>query len=161
MQRGKVENATTEMMCGLNQIMQRKECGGADNTYYDLRDMYGGHVWRRILIPILPRSSSGYDTNWIIVDRLTTGAYGCILAGCYNIAASEAAMEAIWICKFISRLKFIPSNDRHVDMYCDNTDAITIADESFVDYLLLRGEYFLRPRIRWLTLQVPFRELSS
>ncbi|GKD76876.1 hypothetical protein Tco_1339497 [Tanacetum coccineum] len=50
-------------------------------------------------------------------------------AGCYNIAASEAAMEAIWICKFISRLKFIPSNDRHVDMYCDNTDAITIADE--------------------------------
>ncbi|GKE21915.1 hypothetical protein Tco_1433427, partial [Tanacetum coccineum] len=27
--------------------------------------------------------------------------------------------------------------------------------------LLLRGEYFLRPRIRQLTLQVPFQELSS
>ncbi|GJW76811.1 putative reverse transcriptase domain-containing protein [Tanacetum coccineum] len=26
---------------------------GADKTYYDLRDMYGGHVWRRILLPIL------------------------------------------------------------------------------------------------------------
>ncbi|GJT90357.1 reverse transcriptase domain-containing protein [Tanacetum coccineum] len=25
---------------------------GADKTYYDLRDMYGGHVWRRILLPI-------------------------------------------------------------------------------------------------------------
>ncbi|GKA02800.1 putative reverse transcriptase domain-containing protein, partial [Tanacetum coccineum] len=24
----------------------------ADTTYYDLRDMYGGHVWRRILLPI-------------------------------------------------------------------------------------------------------------
>ncbi|GKC44202.1 hypothetical protein Tco_1061924, partial [Tanacetum coccineum] len=24
----------------------------ADKTYYDLRDMYGGHVWRRILLPI-------------------------------------------------------------------------------------------------------------
>ncbi|GKE23132.1 hypothetical protein Tco_1434644 [Tanacetum coccineum] len=45
--------------------------GGADKTYYDLRDMYGGHVWRRILLPMLPRSSSGYDTNWAIVDRLT------------------------------------------------------------------------------------------
>ncbi|GKD31421.1 hypothetical protein Tco_1242199, partial [Tanacetum coccineum] len=44
---------------------------GADKTYYDLRDMYGGHVWRRILLPMLPRSSSGYDTNWVIVDRLT------------------------------------------------------------------------------------------
>ncbi|GJU86609.1 hypothetical protein Tco_1294155 [Tanacetum coccineum] len=26
--------------------------GGVDKTYYDLRDMYGGHVWRRILLPI-------------------------------------------------------------------------------------------------------------
>ncbi|GKB23510.1 putative reverse transcriptase domain-containing protein [Tanacetum coccineum] len=44
---------------------------GADKTYYDLIDMYGGHVWRMILLPMLPRSSSGYDTNWVIVDRLT------------------------------------------------------------------------------------------
>ncbi|GKA89189.1 hypothetical protein Tco_0811001 [Tanacetum coccineum] len=26
---------------------------GADKTYYDHRDMYGGHVWRRILLPML------------------------------------------------------------------------------------------------------------
>ncbi|GJX21685.1 putative reverse transcriptase domain-containing protein [Tanacetum coccineum] len=26
---------------------------GANKTYYDLRDMYGGHVWRRILLPML------------------------------------------------------------------------------------------------------------
>ncbi|GJZ14244.1 hypothetical protein Tco_0549474 [Tanacetum coccineum] len=26
---------------------------GADKTYYDLRDMYGGHVWKRILLPIV------------------------------------------------------------------------------------------------------------
>ncbi|GJX65020.1 hypothetical protein Tco_0299363 [Tanacetum coccineum] len=44
---------------------------GANKTYYDLRVMYGGYVWRRILLPMLPRSSSGYDTNWVIVDRLT------------------------------------------------------------------------------------------
>ncbi|GJX47484.1 hypothetical protein Tco_0272674 [Tanacetum coccineum] len=25
---------------------------GADKTYYDLRDMYGGHVWKRILLPM-------------------------------------------------------------------------------------------------------------
>ncbi|GKB21191.1 hypothetical protein Tco_0855114 [Tanacetum coccineum] len=82
MQRGKVENATAEMLCGLDQLMERKEGGGmyllwvpligdvrtlmmdeahasrylvhsgADKMYYDLRDMYGGHVWRRILLPI-------------------------------------------------------------------------------------------------------------
>ncbi|GJV39156.1 putative reverse transcriptase domain-containing protein [Tanacetum coccineum] len=97
---GKVENAIAEMLRGIDQLMERKEGGcmyllwvsligdvrtlmideahasryfvhsGADKTYYDLRDMYGGHVWRRILLPMLPRSSSGYDTNWVIVDRL-------------------------------------------------------------------------------------------
>nr|GEU75732.1 hypothetical protein [Tanacetum cinerariifolium] len=45
------------------------------------------------------------------------------------IAASKSAMEAIWICKFISRLGIVPNNDRPIDMYCDNTGAITIAAE--------------------------------
>ncbi|GJU22450.1 hypothetical protein Tco_1155792 [Tanacetum coccineum] len=75
----KVENVTAEMLRGMDQLMERKE-GGTDKTYYDLRDMYDGHVWRRILLPMLaivwlvyrlPRSSSGCDTNWVIVDRLT------------------------------------------------------------------------------------------
>ncbi|GJX42472.1 putative reverse transcriptase domain-containing protein, partial [Tanacetum coccineum] len=57
---------------------------GADKTYYDLRDMYGGHPeipewkWDRITIDFitrLPRSSSGYDTNWVIVDKLTKSAH--------------------------------------------------------------------------------------
>ncbi|GKA20282.1 hypothetical protein Tco_0700271, partial [Tanacetum coccineum] len=73
MQRGKVENATAEMLRGQDQLIERKEGGGmyllwvlligdvrtlmmdeahasrylvhsgADKTYYDLRDMYGGH----------------------------------------------------------------------------------------------------------------------
>ncbi|GJZ55673.1 hypothetical protein Tco_0610866, partial [Tanacetum coccineum] len=72
------------MLRGLDQLIERKEDGGmkfiwvtligdvrtlmmdeahasrylvhsgADKTYYDLRDMYGGHVWRRILLPMYP-----------------------------------------------------------------------------------------------------------
>ncbi|GKE05700.1 hypothetical protein Tco_1397718 [Tanacetum coccineum] len=45
------------------------------------------------------------------------------------IAAAEAAIKAIWIRKFISGLGVIPSINRPMDMYCDNTGAITIADE--------------------------------
>ncbi|GJX05296.1 hypothetical protein Tco_0191212 [Tanacetum coccineum] len=71
------------MLCGLDQLTKRKEGGGmyllwvpligdvrtlmidqahasrylvhsgADKTYYDLKDMYSGHVWRRILLPML------------------------------------------------------------------------------------------------------------
>ncbi|GJX17306.1 hypothetical protein Tco_0218138, partial [Tanacetum coccineum] len=45
------------------------------------------------------------------------------------IAAAEAVIEAIWICKFIPRLGVIPGINKPMDMYCDNTGAITIADE--------------------------------
>nr|GEY05260.1 reverse transcriptase [Tanacetum cinerariifolium] len=102
-----VENATAEMLHAMDQLRERKEGGGmyllwvpligdvrtfmmdeahasrylvhsrADKTYYELREMYGGHVWRKILLPILAifylfkGSSSGYDMNSVIVDRLT------------------------------------------------------------------------------------------
>ncbi|GJV48943.1 retrotransposon protein, putative, ty1-copia subclass, partial [Tanacetum coccineum] len=45
------------------------------------------------------------------------------------IAATETAMEAIWIRKFISWLGVVPNIERPMDMYCDNTGSITIADE--------------------------------
>ncbi|GJY74017.1 retrovirus-related pol polyprotein from transposon TNT 1-94 [Tanacetum coccineum] len=45
------------------------------------------------------------------------------------VVASKAAMESIWIRKFIYRLGVVPNNDRPMDMYCDNTCAITIPDE--------------------------------
>ncbi|GKE88131.1 putative reverse transcriptase domain-containing protein [Tanacetum coccineum] len=65
----------------------------ADKMYYDLRDMYWWHgikkdiaeypeipVWKWEGIAIdfvtkLPRTSSGHDTIWVIVDRLTKLAY--------------------------------------------------------------------------------------
>nr|GEV64472.1 reverse transcriptase domain-containing protein [Tanacetum cinerariifolium] len=101
----KVDTRIAKMLRGLDQLMERKEDGGiyfiwvpligdvrtlimneahalrylvhsgADKTYYDLRDMYGGQVLRRILLTRLLRSSSGSDTNWVIVDRLTKSAH--------------------------------------------------------------------------------------
>nr|GEX30823.1 putative reverse transcriptase domain-containing protein [Tanacetum cinerariifolium] len=40
----KVENVTAEMLRNMDQLIERNEDGGTDKTYYDLRDMYGGHV---------------------------------------------------------------------------------------------------------------------
>ncbi|GJW39794.1 putative reverse transcriptase domain-containing protein [Tanacetum coccineum] len=47
---------------------------GEDNMYHDLRDMYWWPGMKRD-IATLPRSSSGYDTNWVTVDRLTKSAH--------------------------------------------------------------------------------------
>nr|GEU64580.1 reverse transcriptase domain-containing protein [Tanacetum cinerariifolium] len=58
---------------------------GANKMYYDLRDRYWWlgmkkdiAVYERIAMDFvmkLPRTSSGHDTIWVIVDRLTKSAY--------------------------------------------------------------------------------------
>nr|GEW49944.1 putative retrotransposon protein [Tanacetum cinerariifolium] len=45
------------------------------------------------------------------------------------IAALEAAMEAVWIRKFIFGLGIVPINIKPVKMYCDNSGALIIANE--------------------------------
>ncbi|GKD76541.1 hypothetical protein Tco_1339162 [Tanacetum coccineum] len=45
------------------------------------------------------------------------------------IAASNASKEAVWIRKLIYGLGIVPTNEEPMMMYCDNTGAITIANE--------------------------------
>ena len=61
--------------------------------------------------------SSNQDT---IVDSITEVEY---------IDASEAAKEAVWIKKFITRLRVVPSISNPVDLFCDNIGVITQAKE--------------------------------
>ncbi|GJY17520.1 retrotransposon protein, putative, ty1-copia subclass [Tanacetum coccineum] len=46
------------------------------------------------------------------------------------IAAYDASKEAVWVKKFISGLGVVPTIEEPINMYCDNTGAITIANES-------------------------------
>nr|GEW68772.1 hypothetical protein [Tanacetum cinerariifolium] len=46
------------------------------------------------------------------------------------IAAFDASKEAVWGRKFISILSVVPTIEEPISMYCDNTGAIAIANES-------------------------------
>nr|GFB38895.1 putative retrotransposon protein [Tanacetum cinerariifolium] len=46
------------------------------------------------------------------------------------IAAFDAFKEAVWVRKFISGLGVVPTIEEPISMYCDNTRAIAIANES-------------------------------
>ncbi|GKB30528.1 retrotransposon protein, putative, ty1-copia subclass [Tanacetum coccineum] len=46
------------------------------------------------------------------------------------IAAYDASKEAVWVRKFISGLGVVPTIEKPINMYCDNTGAIAIAKES-------------------------------
>nr|GFA42816.1 retrovirus-related Pol polyprotein from transposon TNT 1-94 [Tanacetum cinerariifolium] len=46
------------------------------------------------------------------------------------IAAFDAFKEAVWVKKFIYGLGVVPTIEEPISMYCDNTRAIAIANES-------------------------------
>nr|GEW48956.1 hypothetical protein [Tanacetum cinerariifolium] len=46
------------------------------------------------------------------------------------ITAFDASKEAVWVRKFIYRLGVVPTIEEPISMYCDNTIAIAIANES-------------------------------
>ena len=45
------------------------------------------------------------------------------------IVASEAAKEAVWICKFIQELEVVPSIKSPITIYCDNSRVVANAVE--------------------------------
>nr|GFB20169.1 retrovirus-related Pol polyprotein from transposon TNT 1-94 [Tanacetum cinerariifolium] len=45
-------------------------------------------------------------------------------------ATFDASKEAVWVRKFISGLSVVPTIEKPISMYCDNTRAIAIANES-------------------------------
>ncbi|GJY81061.1 reverse transcriptase domain-containing protein [Tanacetum coccineum] len=92
-------NSSAEMLKGLDKQFERKEDGGLyvhpgeDKMYYDLRDLYWWPgmkkdiamypeipewKWENITMDFivkLPRTRSGHDTIWVIVDRLTKSSH--------------------------------------------------------------------------------------
>ncbi|GKE88804.1 hypothetical protein Tco_1566279, partial [Tanacetum coccineum] len=46
------------------------------------------------------------------------------------IVAYDASKEAVWVRKIIYGLGVVPTIEEPISMYCDNTGAITIANES-------------------------------
>nr|GEV47188.1 hypothetical protein [Tanacetum cinerariifolium] len=56
-------------------------------------------------------------------------AVGSIMYEMNIIAASKAAMEAVWIRKFILGLGIVPTINEPIKMFCDNAAALLIANE--------------------------------
>nr|GEW46043.1 hypothetical protein [Tanacetum cinerariifolium] len=62
------------------------------------------------------------------------------------IAAFDASKEAVWIQKFIYRLGVVPTIKKPINMYCDNTEAITIAK----DHGITKGARRFRVKVYYL-----------
>nr|GEW89795.1 putative retrotransposon protein [Tanacetum cinerariifolium] len=72
------------------------------------------------------------------------------------VAASEAAMEAVWIRKFVGDLRVMPSINKPINMYCDNSAAIIFANEPGI---MKGARHFLR-RYHYVREQVMTGEIK-
>ncbi|GJW69581.1 retrotransposon protein, putative, ty1-copia subclass [Tanacetum coccineum] len=72
------------------------------------------------------------------------------------MAASEAAMEAVWIRKFVGDLGVMPSIKEPINVYCDNSAAITFANDSGI---MKGARHFLR-RYHFVREQVESGEIK-
>ncbi|GJX55292.1 putative RNA-directed DNA polymerase [Tanacetum coccineum] len=72
------------------------------------------------------------------------------------MAASEAAMKAVWIRKFVGDLGVMPSIKEPINMYCDNSAAIIFAKDSGI---MKGARHFLR-RYHFVREQVESGEIK-
>nr|GFA40582.1 putative retrotransposon protein [Tanacetum cinerariifolium] len=62
------------------------------------------------------------------------------------IDAFNASKEPVWVRKLISELGVVPTFDEPISMYCDNTGAIAIANESRIT----KGARYFRAKVYYL-----------
>nr|GEY78243.1 retrovirus-related Pol polyprotein from transposon TNT 1-94 [Tanacetum cinerariifolium] len=62
------------------------------------------------------------------------------------IAAFDASKEAVWVRKFISGIGVVLIIEEPISMYCDNTRAIAIANESGIT----KGARHFRAKVHYL-----------
>ncbi|GJY47056.1 retrotransposon protein, putative, ty1-copia subclass [Tanacetum coccineum] len=79
------------------------------------------------------KSQTGYVfvLNGDVVDWKSTkqSIFATSSAEAEYIASYDASKEAVWVRKFISGLGVVPTIEEPINMCCDNTGAITIANE--------------------------------
>nr|GEV79639.1 retrotransposon protein, putative, Ty1-copia subclass [Tanacetum cinerariifolium] len=72
------------------------------------------------------------------------------------IAAFDASKEAVWVRKFISGLSVVPTIEEPISMYCDNTGAIAIANESEIT----KGARYFHAKVHYLREVIEFGDIK-
>nr|GFC73180.1 hypothetical protein [Tanacetum cinerariifolium] len=72
------------------------------------------------------------------------------------IATFDASKEDVWVRKFIFGLGVVPTIEEPISIYCDNTGAIAIANESGIT----KGARHFRAKVHYLREVIEFGDIS-
>nr|GFA53794.1 hypothetical protein [Tanacetum cinerariifolium] len=73
------------------------------------------------------------------------------------IYAFDASKEAVWVRKFIFGLRVVPTIEEPISMYCDNTRAIAIANDSGIT----KGARHFRAKVHYLREVIEFEKVHT
>ncbi|GJS64974.1 retrotransposon protein, putative, ty1-copia subclass [Tanacetum coccineum] len=106
------------------------------------------------------KSQTGYVfvLNGGVVDWKSTkqSIFATLSAEAEYIDALDSSKEAVWVRKFISGLGVVPTIKELIKMYCDNTRAITIANESRIT----KGARHYRAKVHYLREVIEFGDVK-
>ncbi|GJY34282.1 retrotransposon protein, putative, ty1-copia subclass [Tanacetum coccineum] len=106
------------------------------------------------------KSQTGYVfiLNGGVVDWKSTkqSIFTTSSAEAEYIAAFDASKEAVWARKFISELGIVPTIEEPINMYCDNTGAIAIANESRIT----KGARHFRAKVHYLREVIEYGDIK-
>ncbi|GKE12645.1 hypothetical protein Tco_1416196, partial [Tanacetum coccineum] len=72
------------------------------------------------------------------------------------IVVYDASKEAVWVRKFISGLGVVPTIEEPINMYCDNTRAITIVNE----FRITKCARHFRAKVHYLREIIEFGDIK-
>nr|GEV18833.1 hypothetical protein [Tanacetum cinerariifolium] len=102
--------------------------------------VYGGDLKRKLRFSCYTDAGYLTDAN----DLKSQTGYVFILNG--GAVDWKSVKEAVWVRKFIFGLGVVPTIEEPISMYCDNTGAIAIANESGIT----KGTRHFRAKVHYL-----------
>ncbi|GJT01698.1 hypothetical protein Tco_0822867 [Tanacetum coccineum] len=109
----------------------------------------------------LPYASAVGDLHWTTVKNIlkylrNTKDMFLIYGEAEYIAAYDASKEAVWVRKFIFGLGVVLTIEEPINMYYDNTRAITIANESRIT----KGARYFRAKVHYLREVIEYGDIK-
>ncbi|GJZ35202.1 retrotransposon protein, putative, ty1-copia subclass [Tanacetum coccineum] len=110
----------------------------------------------------VPYASAVGELHWTTVKNIlkylrnTKDMFLVYGAEAKYIAAFDASKEAVWVRKFISGLRVVPTIEKPINIYCDNTKAIAIANESGIT----KGARHFRAKVHYLREVIEFGDIK-
>ncbi|GJX42892.1 retrotransposon protein, putative, ty1-copia subclass [Tanacetum coccineum] len=96
---------------------------------------------------------NGGAINWKSAKQ---SIFATLSAEAEYIVVYDASKEAVWVRKFISGLGIVPTIEEPISMYCDNTGAIAIANESGIT----KGARHFHAKVHYLHEVIEFGDIK-